>query len=211
MIEFDQNVCLLVHTIFKDQYNTPNRKLPFLMEILKLVNTYNVNLPAFNKSVAYWEFMNACLKNIEMGTWVTLPRFWIEYCCASSHLPLTELEAKLEYKKYLANRETILKRLGLPIQEQNDKYVILYWARIKKNDENIMGIAHALLRIYLYFQKGHLHGIENNGAVGPKPLDQSIWPSFDSANLNSNPLVGNNKFEVLKYNAFGNDDRNRMI
>lgn len=170
MIKFTPHKCTRIHELFREMYNNPNPKVGSLIELLKMFNTYDVRNPYQEKSFAYWEFLHACLDNISSNTWRTLPRMWIEYCCHARESALTDVQVEQEYKNYLFHREKILKSVGLSALPNKDKEVILYWVRNKKSEQYILGIAHTLLRIQIYFAKVDMDGLNNN--VGLVPIEE---------------------------------------
>ena len=196
MIRLTPETCIKVHEIFIKEQGRANPHITDIMDVLSLFDTYNVNSPVLGKSFAYWEFMHACLENIATNSWCTLPRMWVEYCCHSREIELLPHQIQYEYKRYLARRETLLKELGLSALPHLDKEVILYWVRHKKTEQYMLGIAHALVRMYIYFTQDDVNGLVNNSSKEPRQND----PSFDAADQAVWPLDGDNKFEVLKNN-----------
>ena len=208
--------CSRINALFLKEHKAINPDVVHIMELVDMFDTYNVASKVLGMSFAYWEFLHACLDNIETGNWTTLPRMWIEYCQHSRELVITLVQAEAEYRHYLLHRERVLHRLGLSAAPHNDHKVILHWIRNTKGEETLLSVAHALMRIMLYFTKTDLAGINNNVAkenrdndasfdasdqvIWPKPVAAKIDNKFGSVNRRVHPLKGTNSFEILKNN-----------
>jgi hypothetical protein len=192
MIKITPENSIKIHDMFVAEHRHNKQCIVDTIDLIKLFNTYDVKDSVLGKSFAYWEFMHACIDNIATNRWRTLPRMWIEYCCISRDTPMLPFQVDAEYRRYLAHRERVLSNLGLPTASHQDKQVLLHWVRNKRSEQYMLGIAHAILRIYLYHTQSEFSGINNNTA---KPTN-----SFDTADQAIEPLEGDNKNEILEYN-----------
>ena len=192
MIKFNAETAMRVHDIFKEENKSSNPCILNVIDLALMFNTAEPDTKVLGTSYAYWEFLHACIDNIATGQWRTLPRMWIEYVCISRDNSLLEYQIEAEYRVYMAHREKTLKSIGLPHNPRQDPMVILYWIRRKKGEQYLAGIAHALLRMHLYFTQDTLEGIANNTSKGINP--------YDTVNQGIPPLKGTNKEEMLKFN-----------
>ena len=196
MVLLNEKTIYRINMLFKLEHSNGAPSIDHLFELLSYFDTYNVNCPVLGRSYAYWEFMHACLDNIISNQWRTLPRMWIEYCNITRELQLTAVQQDAEYRVYLKHRKEVLIKLGLPTDPRHDREVILHWVRNACSEQYMLGISHALARIYMYFAKLHIRGVNNNVSLEPKSNDSS----FNSADQAVWPLKGVNKYEVLKNN-----------
>ena len=185
MIILNPNACTIIEAIHKRDANNLSPDIGDIFTLLGLFNTHNVNCPVLGKSTAYWEFIRACLDNIEKHTWVTLPRMWLEYICATHDMVLTPSQIQEEYYYYLQYRKEVLTRLKLTICPTMDSEVRLHWIRAHKGEQYIIGVANTLSRAYMYFleqQQGHKE-----------------FNSINAADQSSPPTEGNNAYEIVTW------------
>lgn len=194
MIKVTEGDCKRIHQIFRDNHNkSESLDVVDMVDLGNLINTHDVLVAKpLCESVIYWQFLHACLINIETGHWRTMPRMWVEVLCISRESKLSPFQIEAEYINYLNARKAMCDRLELPSATHKDKEVTLYWFRQPHGEDYILGVAHALLRAFLYFTQTDLKGIHNNAAY----LDES----FDAANQSIWPVEGDTKFEIMSKN-----------
>ena len=192
MIRFDENTNMRLFIIFKDNGDRADIKIEDFLEMVDLFDTIKVNDDLLGYSVMYWEFLHACLKNIETGCWTTLPRFWVEIVNMTRDTPMAEFERAAEYRKYLIARRGLCDRLSIDPVDTCDRELLYKWTLNTQGQNYILSVAHALLRMHIFFNKEYLKGIENNAAIKTTPftnIDQVI-----------HPVKGGTKEQVLREN-----------
>lgn len=205
MIDFtDENVRIKIHDIYKDQAGTTQIELKELFTLCSFFNTYYVNVPVISRYLPYWQFLHECLKGFETGTWVSLPIVDIPMLCNPRLTLLTDLQVKREYDVYLQARSKILKQRGISSSNVMDKEVLFLWItsninnntiRNKNGYDDLLSIAHTLLRMYLYYTRLSLKGISNSASF-ENPEDDTPYTSFNNADLSKEPVKGGTKMEI---------------
>jgi hypothetical protein len=179
--------------------NTSNPDFIDILDLNKMVSTYNVLIPTLEDNVFYWKFLNNWLDYMETGFWTMLPRMWYETLCDSKNTPrLEKHRVNEEYGSYLLKRKRICERLKLDPSPGNDNLVKLHWVMRKDGEDSFISMAHTLMRVFLYVNCLTLNGLRTNASTPTDDVVKNLDRSFNSADQNAWPVGGNNSLERMK-------------
>ena len=192
MITFKEDTYMQLFIIFKEESSIEQPEVKNVIALSHLMSTYHANNELLGYSTTYWEFLHACLDNIETGIWHTLPRFWVEIVNMTRDTPMSEYQRAAEYRKYLQHRTGVCDRLGISNDPGNDRELLYRWLLNKDGADYILGVSHAIMRMYLYFSKDFFEGVNNNAAYKHTP--------FTNVDQVIHPIAGGTKDQVLRQN-----------
>ena len=204
MIEPTKETCLRIHEIYSnvlkaiDSSGVHINYDPIdIIDMGRLISTYYVKMHTMKYNIIYWKFLDAWLEYMKTGVWYSLPYMWQQTIDASKNIDnLPEYRIEDEYELYLRKREAVCRGLGLCHLPESDNLVKLHWLQRKDGEQSFLQVPHLLAKSFLYHTGLQIEGTINQGRVRDDHLARN--PSFNNANQNAWPTVGETKMQVIQ-------------